>query len=100
MSRCDSAAIVPNTSELFPEPETPVNAVSRRLGISTLTSFRLLTRAPTTRITSWESAGGAAGFAVLVVVLIVSPGVSGGRPPLRQAWAIRTRLPDGSRKAQ
>ena len=23
--RCDSAAIVPNTSELLPEPETPVN---------------------------------------------------------------------------
>ena len=32
MSRCDSAAIVPNTSELLPEPETPVNTVSRRFG--------------------------------------------------------------------
>jgi hypothetical protein len=31
--RCDSAAIVPNTSELLPEPETPVNTVSRRFGI-------------------------------------------------------------------
>ena len=45
MRRCDSAAIVPNTSELLPDPDTPVNAVSRRFGISTLTSLRLLTRA-------------------------------------------------------
>ena len=44
--RCDSAAIVPNTSELLPEPDTPVNTVSRRFGISTLTSLRLFTRAP------------------------------------------------------
>src|SRR3954467_11617528 len=48
--------MVPNTSELFPEPETPVNAVSRRFGISTLMSLRLLTRAPVTRIRSWLSA--------------------------------------------
>ena len=54
--RWDSAAIVPNTSELLPEPETPVNAVSRRLGISTLMSLRLFTRAPCTRSTSWLSA--------------------------------------------
>src|SRR3954470_1402863 len=52
MRRCDSAAIVPKTSELLPEPETPVNTVSRRFGSSTLTSLRLLTRAPCTRITS------------------------------------------------
>src|SRR6478736_4683318 len=56
MSRWDSAAIVPKTSELLPDPETPVNAVSRRLGISTLMSLRLLTRAPWTRISSWLSA--------------------------------------------
>ena len=56
ISRCDSAAIVPNTSELLPEPETPVNTVSRRFGISTLTSLRLFTRAPCTRIRSWLSA--------------------------------------------
>ena len=54
--RCDSAAIVPNTSELLPEPETPVNTVSRRFGSSTLTSLRLFSRAPCTRITSWLSA--------------------------------------------
>src|SRR5215203_6192940 len=60
MSRCDSAAIVPNTSELLPEPETPVNTVSRRFGSSTLTSLRLFPRAPCTRIRSWLSAGCAA----------------------------------------
>ena len=54
--RCDSAAIVPNTRELLPEPETPVNTVSRRFGSSTLMSLRLLTRAPCTRIRSWLSA--------------------------------------------
>ena len=56
ISRCDSAAMVPNTSDDLPDPETPVNTVSRRLGISTLTSFRLFTRAPWTRIRSWLSA--------------------------------------------
>ena len=56
ISRCDSAAIVPNTSELLPEPETPVNTVSLRFGISTLTSLRLCSRAPWTRIMSWPSA--------------------------------------------
>ena len=44
--RCDSAAIVSKTSELLPEPETPVNTVSLRFGMSTLTFLRLLTRAP------------------------------------------------------
>ena len=68
ISRCDSAAIVPNTSELLPEPETPVNTVSRRFGISTLTSLRLFTRAPCTRIRSWLSAERAS---VLTAVLIV-----------------------------
>src|SRR4029077_14994185 len=57
ISRCDSAAIVSNTSELLPEPETPVNTVSRRFGIATLTSLRLFSRAPCTRIRSWLSAG-------------------------------------------
>src|SRR3954470_7829954 len=52
--------MVPNTSELLPDPDTPVNTVNRRLGISTLTSLRLLTRAPCTRITSWLSAACAA----------------------------------------
>ena len=66
ISRCDSAAIVPNTSELLPDPETPVNTVSRRFGISTLTSLRLFTRAPCTRIRSWLSA---AGHRPVVVVL-------------------------------
>src|SRR5262245_32808302 len=34
----------------------PVNTVSLRLGISTLKSLRLFSRAPCTRITSWLSA--------------------------------------------
>src|SRR4051795_247206 len=77
MSRWDSAAIVPNTSELLPEPETPVNAVSRRFGISRLTSWRLFTRAPRTRIRSWLSATCVAGGcrSVLAAMLILSPSV-------------------------
>src|SRR2546423_1150277 len=68
ISRCDSCAMVLNTSELLPEPETPVNTVSRRLGSSTLTSLRWFTRAPCTRIGSWRSATGSA-------LLIGSPSV-------------------------
>ena len=90
ISRCDSAAIVPNTSELLPEPETPVNTVSARFGISTLTSLRLLTRAPTTRITSWlppaAGRGAAAAVAVVVRVLICS------RYP--RPAALRFSIPD------
>ena len=71
ISRCDSAAIVPNTSELLPEPDTPVNAVSLRLGISTLTSLRLFTRAPCTRIHSWLSATRGAGDRLLVLLALL-----------------------------
>src|SRR4051794_29810189 len=80
ISRWDSAAIVPNTSELLPEPETPVNTVSRRFGISTLTSLRLFTRAPYTRIRSWLSAACGAGGrgSVLVAMLIGCLHRSGG----------------------
>src|SRR5688500_13806827 len=73
--------MVLNTSELLPEPETPVNTVSRRFGISMLTSLRLFSLAPCTRIRSWLSAACSAGdcvaflVAVLVAVLIVSPSV-------------------------
>ena len=49
--------MVLNTSDDLPDPETPVNTVNRRLGISTLTSFRLFSRAPWMRIRSWLSAG-------------------------------------------
>ena len=48
MSRCDSAAIVSKTSELLPDPETPVNTVNRRFGMSRLTFRRLFSRAPRT----------------------------------------------------
>src|SRR3954468_1478842 len=71
--RCDSAAIVLNTSELLPEPETPANTVSRRFGISMLMSLRLFSRAPCTRIRSWLSA--TCGWMAL---LIVSPSIGGG----------------------
>lgn len=37
--------MVPNTREDLPEPETPVKTVSFRLGMSTLISLRLLSRA-------------------------------------------------------
>src|SRR5918998_3384109 len=74
MRRCDSAATVSKTSELLPEPETPVNTVRRRLGISMLTSLRLFSRAPCTRIRSWLSAACSAGdcASVVVAMLIVS----------------------------
>ena len=80
MRRCDSAAIVPKTSELLPEPETPVKTVSLRFGSSTLTSFRLFTRAPWTRIRSWLSAAGsAADFEVFLVALLIVLHLSGAR---------------------
>ena len=76
--RCDSAAMVANTSELLPEPETPVKTVSRRFGSSTLTSLRLFSRAPCTRIRSWLSAGCCVAAVFFVaVLLIVSPSVAG-----------------------
>ena len=52
MLRCASAAIVPNTSELLPDPDTPVKTVSFRFGISTVTWRKLFSDAPTTRMTS------------------------------------------------
>ena len=81
--RCDSAAIVPNTSELLPEPETPVNTVSRRFGSSTLTSLRLFTRAPCTRIRSWLSAACSVGDRVsgLVAVVSMAAMLGAGRDP-------------------
>ena len=81
ISRCDSAAIVPNTRELLPEPETPVNTVSQRFGISTLMSLRLFTRAPRTRINSWL---------VVLALLIVSPSVR------RRRLARSNQLPAGA----
>ena len=50
MRRRDSAAIVSNTSELLPDPDTPVKTVSRRFGMSRLMSRRLFSRAPRTWI--------------------------------------------------
>src|SRR5687767_10099537 len=85
ISRCDSAAIVSNTSELLPDPETPVNTVSLRFGISTLTSLRLFTRAPCTRIRSWRSATCSAGDVVPARVAVVIGSPCGGRG----GWSAR-----------
>src|SRR3954454_21681743 len=86
--------MVSKTSELLPDPETPVNTVSRRFGISRLTSLRLFTRAPCTRIRSWLSATGSAADcgSVLVMVVMASPSV--GRSRRRRAGPC---LPDARR---
>src|SRR5580692_803213 len=80
--------MVPNTSELLPEPDTPVNTVRRRLGSSTLMSLRLFSRAPCTRIRSWLSAAGDCASG-LVALLIVSPPWGGATTTLS---ARRLRL--------
>src|SRR4051794_41432686 len=99
MSRWDSAAIVSNTSELLPDPETPVTTVSRRLGSSTLTSLRLFSRAPWTRITSWRAPAGSTGgcWSVLVAMLRVSPA---GRRDRRTATAGSAQLLDAQEVAR
>src|SRR5580700_7022525 len=86
--------MVSNTSELLPEPETPVNAVSRRFGISTLTSLRLFWRAPCTRITSCRSATSKAAdcVPVLVAMLFMPPSVLGASPGAAAATVLC--LPD------
>ena len=81
---------MPNTSELLPEPETPVNTVSRRFGISTLTSLRLFTRAPCTRIRSWLSATCSAGDCVSVLV-------ARAHRSAQRTSKMRIMLPAGSR---
>src|SRR5262245_35544773 len=91
--RCDSAAIVSNTSELLPEPETPVNAVRRRLGISTLTSLRLFSRAPCTRIRSWVSASFGSGVRVLFLAGMLIPRRSTATPSARRLLDERGDLP-------
>ncbi len=97
--RCDSAAIVLNTSELLPEPETPVNTVSRRLGSSTWMSLRLFSRAPCTRIRSWVSATRSSGDRVLGALLILSPpsGAQTSQRPSRMS--VRPDISLASRQA-
>jgi hypothetical protein len=48
--------MVPKTRDDLPEPDTPVNTVSRRFGMSRSMPVRLFSRAPRTSITSWVSA--------------------------------------------
>src|SRR3712207_4855081 len=98
--------MVLNTRELLPEPETPVNAVSRRFGSSTLTSLRLFTRAPCTRIRSWRSATCSAGdrVSVLVAMLIVSPSwppafLLRRSPVLEQPEHVAVGVGDGGHEA-
>src|ERR687895_673459 len=93
ISRCDSAAIVLNTSELLPEPDTPVKTVSRRFGISTVTSLRLFTRAPRTRMRSWVSAA-CVNSRVLEQPEDVAVGVGDGGHQAAAAHVVR-RLVDG-----
>ena len=111
MSRCDSAAIVSKTRELLPEPETPVNAVNRRLGISRLTFLRLFSRAPWTRIIPWPSVPPVAGCAAVAGASALIPSScvlirrARSRPPAlagpgQRTSLIRTMFPAGSRTAQ
>ena len=58
ISRWDSAAIVPNTSEDLPDPDTPVKTVIARFGMSTETSRRLFSRAPRTSMWSRSAISG------------------------------------------
>ncbi|MEY9484860.1 hypothetical protein RKD26_000654 [Streptomyces calvus] len=44
--RCDSTAMVSKTTDDFPDPETPVNTVSRPFGMRSVTSLRLFSSAP------------------------------------------------------
>jgi hypothetical protein len=50
---CDSVAMVSNTIDDLPEPETPVKMVIFRFGIRNETFFRLFSRAPRISIYSW-----------------------------------------------
>src|SRR3954470_12006272 len=51
--RCDSVAIVSNTMDDLPEPDTPVKMVILRLGMRNETFFKLFSRAPRISIYSW-----------------------------------------------
>src|SRR5258708_7480720 len=84
--------MVAKTSELLPEPETPVNTVSRRFGSSTLTSLRLLTRAPWTRIRSWRSATGG-GLLIAAPSWLRSPD---GSAQLLDAEEVARRVTEGA----
>src|SRR4051812_35288832 len=88
--------MVPNTSDDLPDPETPVNTVSRRLGIATLMSLRLFSRAPWTRIRSWLSAGCWLEEATFALKLFTAPTLPGRRPgPLLQNCSVAPRPAGG-----
>src|SRR5580693_3448909 len=52
-SRWDSLAMVSNTIDDFPDPETPVKIVILRLGMRSETFFKLFSRAPRISMYSW-----------------------------------------------
>src|SRR5271166_3038069 len=52
-SRWASLAMVSNTIDDFPEPETPVKIVILRLGMRSETFFKLFSRAPRISMYSW-----------------------------------------------
>src|SRR4029450_12046116 len=81
--------MVLNTSDDLPDPETPVNTVSRRLGISTLTSLRLCSRAPWTRIRSWLSAGCWLDWAIFALIGPRSAAVFTAAQPRRTSEGAR-----------
>ena len=90
------------TSVDLPEPDTPVTQVKRPTGNDTVTFFRLLPLAPTTRssCTWFASAGGGAGslydpppLAFLVPVLIlVAIGMLAAWIPSRRALKINPAI--------
>ena len=51
--RCASVAIVSNTIDDLPEPDTPVKMVILRLGMRSETFFKLFSRAPRISMYSW-----------------------------------------------
>src|SRR5690625_4175766 len=96
MSRRDSAAIVSKTSELLPDPDTPVKTVRRRLGRSTSTSLRLFSRAPRTLMRSCASAAGVVVVECCVVVPIRRTLPGRGSGDLLQADGVARRVAEGA----
>src|SRR5580698_2072660 len=68
--RWDSAAIVSNTSDDFPEPETPVKTVILRRGMSTEMFCRLFSRAPRTWMTPKRSDSKDEGDMLLLTIAV------------------------------
>src|SRR5262245_11733451 len=72
-SRWASLAIVSNTIDDFPEPETPVKIVILRFGMRRETLFKLFSRAPRISIYSWGISN-LVGYSVLLVIISFQQG--------------------------